>query len=352
MGEWSNAKINPPKKSGFYLIAKSNNKGNTTVFGYATAVFLKKGEEYISRSVPIDVSKNDNKLLFAICKYDTIITAPATGFYEVKRINNGEELEFLDQNLVIWQDIDDIPGFTNEFEEKKKRIEKYHLSTDIERTDILNQIKAYTKENKKLEKVMRNLCEIFEDDEYEVCGVSYNVNPLEIEKAFLRALIIRDEIKGLSSYADIDKIIDITFNQKQVNINEALKMRDNLCKFMDNLEYHPDDINLLSDAYFTSIFLPTKKDIIKVLSKDERKKNPGEDRNAFYTRLFQRYMINAEVRNIAGNFRGKDHPHDDLLDILNLQNLSTAIAISNLEIHEYLPNFVDEMGINDNDKEK
>lgn len=346
---WKNAIVSPPKSSGAYIVGEIQKLGKSNQTAMKMAVYLKKGEEYIVRQEQVDLSKPENKMMFAVCKYDTIVVAQKSGFYEIIKKSQGNDISYMNQEKLVWTTLPMAPeGSKSEYDVIKARLRAYHDNVDIERKEVMLRIKDYVVKEGNIANVMNALICEFGEDTYESCGVLYSVSVSEIEKAFLRALIIREEIKNLSEFKEIDKVCLLSFDRAQVknfSADEAIGLRSRLSKFMEDKEYSPEDIDLICDAFFTYVFLPSKKEMLKVFYKDEKKKSENEDRNSFYTRLYQRYITNQAVRMVAACYAGKSKPKDTIIDGITLKDLTIALAVPKFGIEAFTERFEEEMGI-------
>lgn len=347
--EWKNAVISPPKTSGNYLVGEIHNIGKNKQAIIKPAVYLKNGEEYIVRQEQIDLSQPENRMMFAICKYDTIIVASKSGFYEVVSKEKGNDISYMSQDKLVWKPMPAMPeGVKSDYEIMKARLRAYHDSVDIDRKDVMLKIREFVIQEGKLAGVMNALTYEFGQETYESCGVIYSVSVSEIEKAFLKALVIRDEIRNLSDFERIGEVCKLSFNREEMknySADEAFSLRQKLAEFMKNKGYPPENIDMICDGFFTYVFLPSKKDMLRVFYRDEKKKSENEDRNSFYTRLYQRYITNQSVRMVEACFSGKREPKDGIVDNIALKDLTIALAVPQFGIESFTDRFEDEMGI-------
>lgn len=337
---WFNATKELPDHSGEYIIKKNNSETVIPVF------FLKDNDSILLNSGFPDLTHPENRLLYALSKYMVQVKITNGGFYKLITDKNGKEtLKKVPLKGIFWSSrkIKQL-----NYSKRKKTLKNYWKEESLSDEDVTKRIESYIKNDGKLLFVYKNIEKTFSEEYFDFCGVRYETNPLIIKRAFLKTLNYRNVIKNLAKNKYLDNLKILTDDVRQDNkytLDEALKIRDELYTNLEAEGVFPEDIKTILDAFFINLFLPTKKDIIKVLYKDETGKSGYVSKDMFLVKVFHRYQIIDAIRQIGRVQFNSNIPNDSLLDSIAIMQLTENFAIGKFKIVEFKEDFKEEMGV-------
>ena len=346
---WFSYEEEKPEQSGDYLIRIQNKKAEPSFY-------LKKGESILLRSTPPDPSQPENRLLFALSRHMVEVKITQTGFYFCEEKEDGKELiRKIPEKDLYWSS---APNKSLRYAERK-RILKQHWREESMSDDVVTKaISDHIRSEEKILFLQKSVEKTFSNEVFSFYGVTYQTNPLYVKRAFLKALNYRRAIRSLINFPKKSYLSALLADspQNSIPLEDALKLRDEFCKYLSDQGLYFEDVQAISDAYFINLFLPTKKDVIRVLYRDETGKNDYVSKNMFLLKVFQRYMIIDMVRMmgkvfLSGTVRNdrpfdtQAQPTDGLLDNISLTQLAANMAISRFSILAFEETFKKEMGI-------
>ena len=336
---WFEACLETPAHPGEYVVKAKDGQNKRHAF------YLKAGEKLIIRSAPID-DRPENSILFALSRHVIQVKTVSEGFYDCITMEDGREvLSYIAPKDLLWAS---TKSKTLDYKERKTSLKDYldeeYMPKDLIRQEVISR----TESDERIRRMYDKLLSSFKTGFYDFCGTSYIVNPSATDKSFLKALRYRDIIVSLREYPNIGKLAQIAFSEDAkdlFSLTDALALRDDLCLYLKSRGENKRDIEMISDAYFIHLFIPTKKDVVKLLFDTERL-NVTLTKEMLVTKVFQRYQIIDSIRTLGILYSSdKSTVRDSLIDVIATIQMAQVLAISMFKIKEFKDSFKMEMGI-------
>ncbi len=337
---WFEACKEKPKTSGEYLV-KYKNKSTIHAF------YLKAGSKILLRSEPLD-DKPESKILYALCAHDFLVNITSDGFYScVTCKGGGEKLKYLAPKDLYWST---CRNKLLAYKERLSKLKENEEDTGISEKALAEELGDYIKRDNRIRMIYEHFLHQLNYENFSFCGTNYVTDKFSTDHAFLKAIKIREIIISLKEYPNIGKLSQMAFgeNAKELfPLMEALSLRDDLRAYLKARGEKTDDIETISDAFFIKLFLPEKKDVIRVLLKNETA-GAALTKEMLVVKVFQRYQIIDSIRQIGMLYspeRKKDPFNDIMVDTIATSQLAQALALNRFKIKEFLEVFNIEMGI-------
>lgn len=336
---WFEACKEMPEHPGEYIIKYDEKEAGRHVF------YLKAGEKLILKTAPFN-DKPESSILFALSNHVLQVKAVSAGFYACDITSDGREiLSYLAPKGLLWSV---AKKKVLNYRERKKRLKDYLDEEYIPREVLKSEIISRTNSSERIQKMYDKLLNSFKNGFYDFCGTRYIVSPVATDNSFLKALRYRDIIISLSEYPNIGKLSQIAFSEDAkglFSLTDALALRDDLCLYLRSRGENNRDVEMISDAYFIHLFIPTKKDMVKVLFDNERL-DVTLSKEMLVTKVFQRYQIINSIRSLGILYSTpKNSVRDGMIDVIATIQMAQVLAISMFKIKEFKENFKMEMGI-------